>query len=82
MKSIALDGIAFESDGHSRTIEIGENLQGDVAPTVSYYGLVGETAGGPDRAAPVTSASTEAGPQDSISVLERLRQRRERELGR
>jgi len=68
---ITLDGIVFEKDGKTTQVSIGSSLSLGPAPP----GTVG--------VAPSTGGATGSSPKDlAISILERLRQRREQELGK
>ena len=71
---ITLDGIVFEKDGEAREVAIGERL-GAATPTAL------DTSA--ETRAPSSSASApEVSSEEGMSVLERLRQQRARDLGR
>lgn len=71
---ITLDGIVFEKDGEAREVAIGERL-GATAPTAL------DTSAETRAPSPSATAPSERG-EDGMSVLERLRQQRARDLGR
>jgi len=80
LTKITLDYVEYESDGQTARIEIGKDLGGSIsAPAISYGSS--EAAGGAEVPADGTSESGATVNRDEAAVLERLRQKREKELG-
>ena len=78
VKKITLDGIEYAKDGSIAAIEIGQNLEGDGGTTMSATGA--EPAGA--ETGTTASALAPAGGAAEAAVLEEMRKRRQKELGR
>jgi len=74
LSGITLDSVQYESDGQTATIEIGKNLVGGGSAAASPFDLF-EAPGAATSEEGATAGGNEA------AILERLRQKRERELG-
>ena len=71
---ITLEGVQYKSDGQSSTIRIGENLAGGASAPASPFDLF-------EVPAAVTPAEGATSGGNAAAILERLKQKRERELG-
>jgi len=81
LTNITLDCVQYESNGETAEIGIGENLEGGAStPMISQEFF--EAAGAAGAAAAPTSEGEAAATTDEAAILERLRQKRERELGK
>jgi len=81
LAAVALDYIEYELDGQTVQVKVGDSLAGG-SPGVSDMA----EGSGPDESAPTGAdagrASPTAGPGSAADILEQMRQRRRRELGR
>ncbi len=81
LANITLDYVEYESDGQTVRIKVGKNLEGSLtAPAVPYEFF--ESAGPLEVPESGTSGELGAVDNDAAGILERLRQRRQRELER
>lgn len=82
VKAITLDGLVFEKGGKTINVAIGSSLSLGTAPPAS--GDASPTGTGADAKATRAASTAPATGQDpkAASLLERLRQRRMKELGR
>ncbi len=80
LKDITLDYVEYESNGDVARIEIGKNLDGSVS-TPAIPQESSEEDGTPDVPAAGTPGDGAAAGGDEAAILERLRQKREKELG-
>ena len=78
LANITLDHVEYELDGQTEKIEIGSNLAGSAPPALIPYELL-EDAGVSGLPAAGTASGTVS--EEEAAVLERLRQKREKELG-
>ncbi len=81
LKHITLDYVEYESNGDVAKIEIGKNLDGSVS-TPAIPQASSEEDGTPDVPAAGTPDDGAAAGGDEAAILERLRQKRQKELGK
>ncbi len=79
LMSITLDYIEYESNGNIAKIEVGENLEGGVSAPATPLDL-SEDAGTFEVSSAETPAAGETAGGAEAAILERLRQRRQKEL--